>query len=65
MPEDNIVQKIKRWKPMSKQPIRRPKTHWEDNFLGDEYESKQLEKVSQNRDRLEKVVDRARTLHKL
>jgi len=26
MAEDNIVQKIKRWKPMSKRPIRIPKT---------------------------------------
>jgi len=25
MAEDNIVQKIKRWKPMSKRPIGRPK----------------------------------------
>jgi len=30
MAEDNIVQKIKRWKLMSKRPIGRPKTHWED-----------------------------------
>jgi len=30
MAEDNIVQKIKRWKPMSKRPIGRPKTRWED-----------------------------------
>jgi hypothetical protein len=30
--EDNIVHKIKRWKPMSKRPIGRPKTHWEDEF---------------------------------
>jgi hypothetical protein len=26
MTEDNILQKIKRWKPMSKRPIGRPKT---------------------------------------
>jgi len=32
MTEDNNVQKIKRWKPMSKRPIGRPKTHWEDDF---------------------------------
>ena len=30
MAEDNIVQKIKGWKPMSKRPIGRPKTRWED-----------------------------------
>jgi hypothetical protein len=28
MAEDNNVQKIKRWKPMSKRPIGRPKTRW-------------------------------------
>jgi 3-deoxy-D-arabino-heptulosonate 7-phosphate (DAHP) synthase len=33
MAEDNIVQRIKRWKPMSKRPIGRPKTHWEDDIL--------------------------------
>jgi len=29
----SIVQKIKRWKPMSKRPIGRPKTRWEDDVL--------------------------------
>jgi hypothetical protein len=33
MTEDNIVQKIKRWKPMSKRQIGRPKTRWEDDVL--------------------------------
>ena len=35
MAEDNIVQKIKRWKPMCKRPIGRPKTRWEDDVLED------------------------------
>ena len=35
MAEDNIVQKIKRWEPMSKRPIGRPKTGWEDDVLED------------------------------
>jgi hypothetical protein len=30
MAEDKIVQKIKRWKPMSKRAIGRPKIRWED-----------------------------------
>jgi hypothetical protein len=34
MTEENIVQIIKRWKPMSKRPIGRPKTRWEDDVLG-------------------------------
>jgi len=33
MAEDNIVQKIKRWKSMCKRPIGRPKTRWEDDVL--------------------------------
>ena len=32
MAEDNIVQKVKRWKPMTKRPIGRPETRWEDDF---------------------------------
>ena len=32
MAEDNNVQKIKRWKLMSRRPIGRPKTRWEDDF---------------------------------
>jgi len=35
MAEDNNVQKIKRWKPVSKRPIGRPKTRWEDDVLED------------------------------
>jgi hypothetical protein len=34
MAEDNNV-KIKRWKPMSKKPIGRPKILWEDDVLED------------------------------
>jgi len=35
MAEDNNVQKIKRWKPMCKRPIGRPKTRWEHDVLED------------------------------
>ena len=33
MAEDNNVLKIKRWKPMSKRSIGRPKTRWEDEVI--------------------------------
>jgi hypothetical protein len=33
MAEDNIVQRIKSWKPVSKRPIERPKTRWKDDVL--------------------------------
>jgi hypothetical protein len=35
MTEDTNVQKIKRWNPMSKRQIGRPKTRWEDDVLED------------------------------
>ena len=35
MAEDNIVQEIKRRKPMSNRPIGRPKTRWEYDVLED------------------------------
>jgi hypothetical protein len=35
MAENNTERRIKRWKPMSKRPIGRPKTRWEDDVLED------------------------------
>jgi len=65
--EDNIVQKIKRWKPMSKRPIGRPNTHWEDDVLEDikSINISNSKKVAQNRDRWKKVDEQARTLYRL
>ena len=67
MAEDNIVQKIKRWKPMSKRPTGRPKTRWEDDVLEDikSINISKWKKVTQNRDSWRKVVEQARTLHRL
>jgi hypothetical protein len=67
MTEDNIVQKIKRWKPMSKRPIGRPKMRWEDDVLEDARSMKvrNWKQVAQNRDSWKKVVERARTLYGL
>ena len=67
MAEDNIVQKIKRWKPMSKRPIGRLKTRWEDDVLGDKKSINigNWNKVAQNRDSWKKVVEQARNLYRL
>jgi hypothetical protein len=35
MADNNNVKKIKRWKPVSKRPIGKPKTRWEDDVLED------------------------------
>jgi len=67
MAENNIVEKIKRWKPVPKKPIGRRKTRWEDDVL----EGKKSinicnwKKVAQNRDSWKKVAEQARTLYRL
>jgi len=67
MAEDSNVQKIKRRKPMSKIPIGRPKTRWEDDVLEDikSMNVRNWKKVVQNRDSWRKVVEQARTLYML
>jgi len=45
MVEDDIEQKIKRWKPISKRPIGRPKTRWEYDVL-EQHKHMQLEENS-------------------
>jgi len=67
MAEDNNVQKIKRWKLMSKRPIGRPKLRWEDDVLEDinSMNVRNWKNVAKNRDRWKKVVEQARTLNRL
>jgi hypothetical protein len=67
MTEDNNAKKIKRWKPMSKRQIGRPKLRWEDEVLED-IKSMNVcnwKNVAQNRDSWKKVVEQARTLNRL
>jgi hypothetical protein len=67
MAEDNDGQKIKRWKPMSKRPIGRPKTHWEDEALEDirSMNIHNWKNVAQNTESWKKMVEQARTLYRL
>ena len=51
MAEDNVVQKIKRWKSVSKRPVGRAKTRWEGDVF-DDIKSINIgnwQKVAQNR----------------
>ena len=66
MAEDNDVKKIKRWKPMSKRPIGRPKKRWEDDVLEDikSMNGCNWKNVAQNTDRWKKVVEKARILNR-
>ena len=65
--EDNNVQKTKRWKPMFKRPMGKPKTRWEDDVSEDirSMNVRNWKKVVQNRDSWKKVVEQARTLYRL
>jgi hypothetical protein len=67
MAEDNNVQKIKRWKPMSKRPIGRHKTRWENDVLEDirNKNVRNWKKIAQNRDGWKKAVEQARTVYRL
>ena len=67
MAEDNNVQKIKRWKRMSKRPIGIPKIRWEDDVLEDikSMNVRNWKNVAQNRGRWKKVFEQARTLNRL
>ena len=66
MAGDNIVQKIKRWKPMSKRPIGRPKTRWEDDVWEDikGININNWKKVAQSSDSWKNVVEQARTVYR-
>jgi hypothetical protein len=59
MAQDNIVQRIKIWKPMSKRTIGRPKTRWEDDVLEDLKNMNicNQKKEVQKRDSWKKVVE--------
>jgi hypothetical protein len=64
---DDNVKKIKTWKPMSKRPIGRHKTHWEDDVLEDTQSMKicDWKNVVQNQGRGKRVIEQARTLYRL
>jgi hypothetical protein len=64
MTDDNNVQKINRWKPISKRSIGRPKTRWEDDVLEDirSMNVRNWKIVAQNRDSWKKTVEQTRTL---
>jgi len=67
MADNNIVQKIKRWKTMSTRPIGRPKTRWEDDVLEDikSMNIRNWKKVAQNRDSWKKVAEQATIVYRL
>jgi hypothetical protein len=35
MPEERMVKKVYKWKPMLRRPLERPKNRWEDDIRND------------------------------
>jgi hypothetical protein len=67
MTEDSNVKKIKRWKPMSKRPIGRPKLRWKDD-VSEDINSMNLHNwrnAAQDRERWKKVAEQTKTLNML
>jgi hypothetical protein len=64
MPEARMVKAIHSWKPISKRPIGRPKTHWEDDVNKDTLKLKlpSWRTLVQDR-RWKELVKKAKTLH--
>jgi hypothetical protein len=67
MTKDNYVKKIKRWKPMSKRPIGRPKLPWEDDVSEDirSINLRNWRNLVQDRERWKKVIEQAKTSNRL
>jgi hypothetical protein len=66
MQEKRMVKAIYCWKPISRRPIGRPKTHWEDDVRKDIQKSKvpNWTTLVQDRRRWKELVEKAKTLHK-
>ena len=67
MSGDNNVKKIYRWTPLEQRPTGRPKIRWEDDVSEDmkRLNVRNWKKITYDRVRWKKVVEQARTLHRL
>jgi len=66
MQETRMVKAIHSWKPISKRPIRRPKTRWEDDVRKDIQKLKvpTWKTLVQDRRRWKELVEKAKSLRK-
>ena len=63
MEETGIVEAIHSWKPISKWPIGRPKTRWEDGKDIQNLKAPNRNTLVQDRRRWKELVEKAKTLH--
>jgi hypothetical protein len=66
MRETRMIKAIHSWKPISKRPIGRPKTRWEDDVRKyiQNLKVPKWKTLVQNRRRWKELVEKANTLHK-
>jgi hypothetical protein len=67
MSETSIVRKIYKWQPPATRPVGRPRNRWDDDVRNDLRKMKLHKWSERTQDRLEwkKIVEKAKTLHKL
>ena len=67
MPDTSIVKKIYKWKPLTRRPVGRPKSRWEDDVKNDLKKMKLTKWVEQVQDRRtwKDIVQKARTLKRV
>jgi hypothetical protein len=63
MPEERIVKKVYKWKPMLTRPLGRPKNRWEDGIRNDmkKLKIKNCTGYIQERNKWKLYVERGRT----
>jgi hypothetical protein len=63
MPEDRMVKKVRKWKPMLTRPLGRPKNRWEDDIRNDmkKFKTKNWIGLIQDPNKWKLYVERAKT----
>jgi hypothetical protein len=67
MPEERMVKKIYKWKPMLRRPLRKPKNRWEDDIRNDikKLKIKNWTNCIQDRKNWKLYVEQAKTFKEL
>jgi hypothetical protein len=67
MPEERIVKKVDKWKPMLRRPLERPKNRWEDDIRNDikRLKTKNWTNCIQDRKNWKLYVEKAKTFKEL
>jgi hypothetical protein len=63
MPEERMVKRAYKWKPMLTRPLERPKNRWEDDIINDmkKMKIKNWTSYIQDRNTLKLYVEKAKT----